>query len=121
MSIIVAYTTDTYIPQGTDRDIRMEILTEADNPFDLTGHKVYMAFSSMRTGEAPVLQKEAEIVVAANGTVIFKFTPEDTVNLLSIAYSADVWVVETVTDYKWLAWSGRIGVTSIVPLEEVKV
>ena len=120
MSVLVAYTTDTYIPQGTDRDIRMEILTEEGNAFNLTGHKVYMVLSSMRTGLAPVIQKEAETVVAANGTVIFKFTPEDTEDLLTIAYSADVLVVETSTGYKWPAWSGRIGITSLIPLEEVE-
>ena len=120
MSVLAAHTTDTYIPQGSDREIRMEILTEEGNAFNLTGHSVYMALSSMRTGLAPLLQKEGTIVIAANGTVIFEFTPNDTEDLLAIAYSADVWVVNDSTGDKWPAWSGRIGVTSLIPLEEVE-
>ena len=117
--ILTAYATDTYIPQGTTRSLRMQIQTEEGNDYNLTGHSVYMVFSNLRSGIAPVLQKEATIITATEGKISFDFDPEDTINLLSIGYPADVWVIHDSTGDKWPAWSGRIGITAIIPLEEV--
>lgn len=118
MTLLTALATDTFVPQGSKKNLRLEILTTEGNAFNLTGHTVHMVLSPYRTGSEPVLQVNGDIIIAADGKVQFAFEPDDTKDLLAIAYSADVWVVETATEDAWPAWSGRIGITSVIPLEE---
>lgn len=118
MSLLTAKVVDTVIPHNTDKELRMQIFTEEGNEYDVSASTVYLALSISRTGSPPVVQKEAEVVNASEGRVLFRFTPEDTEHLPSIAYSGDVMLKDDTTGEKWPVWSGRIGITARVPLEE---
>ena len=117
MSFVTAVLTDASVPRGSDKDLNALILDDDGSVFDLTEYDVFLRLASSWTYRHTLIDKAGFTVDAPEGKCQFKFAPEDTENLMAMAYDANIRVVHKDTGKSWPAFSGRIGITPTLPEE----